>query len=192
MPPDRPNGLRNGQDPALLLRWQGGRTTIVPANDPIQSINLDRYFHSAATIFTHHPHTPHLFAVPFDARTRSVHHFGRGWQPITFNHNRIGDNSSYYSYISNQGAESRIAAPGSARWIPQLLPTWYDCEPRHATRIQAGLIGELPLLFALAAFSAPPTSQVPFLNSVARGTWHPHNQPTGRRFAYSVEPHQLC
>ena len=148
----------------------------------------------AATVFTQNPDTPHLLAVPFDARTRSVQNFGRGWQRITFTHHRGGGNSSndYYSYISNQGAEPRIAAPGSARWMPQLLPAWYNCDTRHDTRSQAGLIGELPLLFALASFSAPPTSQGVLLNSVARGTWHPHGLPTGRKFAESVELRELC
>ena len=196
MPPDRPNGLMNGPGPALLLRWEGGRISIVPENDDIRGIDLNRYVYRAATIFTQYPDTPHLLAVPFDARTRSVHHFGRGWQRITFIHNRVGNSSSnaYYSYISNQGAEPRIAAPGSARWIPQLLPGWYNCDTRHDTRIQAGLIGELPLLFALASFSAPPTSQAQgvLLNSVARGTWHPHELPTGRKFAEFMEPRELC
>lgn len=193
VPPDRPNGLTNGQGPTLLLRWEGGRIIIVPANHPIRGIDLDRYEYRAATVFTQNPHTPHLLAVPFDARTRSVHQFGRRWQMITFNHNRVANSSNaYYSYISNNGAEQTIAARGSPNWIPQLLPAWYDCDPRHAARIQAGLIGELPLLFALAAFSAPPTSHLSLLTSIAPGRWIPHGESTGRRFAEPVAPPKLC
>ncbi len=194
MPPDKPNGLTNGQGPTLLLRWEGGRIIIVPANDPIRNIDLDRYVYRAATIFTQYPDTPHLLAVPFDARTRSVNSFGRDWQRITFNHNPVANSSNaYYSYISDRGAEQRIAAPGSPHWIHQLLPVWYDCtNAQHVARTQAGLIGELPLLFALASFSAPPTSQASLLNSIAPGAWHPHGQSTGCRFAEPVEPPKLC
>ena len=192
MPPNRPNGLTNGQG-SLFLRWQGGRISTVPANDPIRGVDLDRYTYRASTIFTQNPDTPHLLAVPFDARTTNVYQYGRGWQRITFIHNRVGNSSNaYYSYISDQGAEQRIAAPALPHWIDQLLPSWYNCEPRHAARTQAGLIGELPLLLALAAFSAPPTSPGSLLNCIAPGRWFAHQQPTGRRFAESVKGLELC
>lgn len=140
-------------------------------------------------MFTQEPDTPHLLAVPFNARTRSVQStFERGWQAITFNHNRIGNSNAYFSYVSNRGAEQRIAAPGS-HWMPQLLPDWYNCNARHATRTQDGLIGELPLLFALAAFSAPPASHGLLLGSISPGAWsNHHGQTTGRRFAEYIEP----
>ena len=182
VPPDRPNGLINGQGPTLLLRWEGGRINSVPANDPIRGIDLERYVYSAATVFTQHLDTPHLLTVPFDATTRSVHHFKRGWQPITFVHSPVGISSNaYYSYILYQGTEPRIAAPMLPHWIPELIPAWYDCDPRHATRTQAGLIGELPLLFALAAFSAPPQSLGVLLSSMQPGEWFPHGLTGGRK-----------
>ena len=181
LPPNRPNGLTNGQG-SLFLRWEDGRISTVPANDPIRGVDLDRYTYRASTIFTQYPDTPHLLAVPFDARTRNVSQYGRGWQHITFIHNRVGNSgNAYYSYISDQGAEQRIAAPALPQWIDQLLPSWYNCEPRHATRIQAGLIGELSLLFALAAFSAPPTSPGVLLSSMQPVKWMHHDLPTGRK-----------
>ena len=183
MPPDRPNELTKGQGHTLLLRWEGGRTTIVPANDPIRDADLNGYIYRAATIFTQQPDTPHLLVVPFDARIRSVQEYGRGWQYITFDHNRVGnsDSSAYYSYVSDRGAEQRIAAPALLPWMDQLLSPWYDCVPRHASRTQAGLIGQLPLLFALAAFSAPPKSLGVLLSSIQPGKWMHHNLPTGRK-----------
>lgn len=166
-----------------MLRWVGGRITTVQPNDQIRTTNLDGYVYHAATVFTQHPDTQRLLTVPFNARIRNVHPtFGRGWQAIRFNHNQVGNSNSYLSYISHRGAEPSIAAPRSQRWIPELLPLWHDCDPRHATRFQAGLIGELPLLFALAAFSVPPTPGFP-LNSMAAGAWNSHGQDTGRRFA---------
>ena len=180
LPPNRTNGLTNGQGPTLLFRWKGGRISIVPANDPIQGMDLNRYMYDTATIFTQYPDTPHLLAVPFDARTRSVYHFGRGWQYIRFIHSRVGNINAYYSYISIRGVERAIAAPGSPRWMPELLPSQHDCDHRHSTRTQAGLIGDLPLLFALAAFSAPPESLETLLSSMQPGRWNPHGLRTGR------------
>ena len=186
LPPNRPNGLRDGQGRVSFLRWAGGRITTVPLNDPIRTTNLDGYFYAAATVFTQFPDIQRLLAVPFNARTRSVSAtYGRGWQAIRFNHNQVGN--SYLSYISHRGAERAIAAPGSPRWMPELLPDSYDCEHRHATRNQGGLIGELPLLFALAAFSIEPNQGFPS-NSMGPGRWSNHGQTTGRRFSQYVEP----
>ena len=180
LPPNRPNGIRNGQGPILLLHWVSGSVITVPLNDPIRGSNFDGYVYSAATIFA--ADTPHLFTVPFNARTRSVHPtFGRGWQVIRFNHSRVGNYNSYFSYISHRGAEQRIAAPRLPDWIPQLLPTQYDCDPRHATRVHAGLIGELPLLIGLAAFSAPPQNLGMLSSTMQPGKWISHSLTTGRK-----------
>lgn len=179
LPPNRLNGLRAGQGRVSFLRWVGGTITTVPPNDQIRTTNLDGYVYHAATVFTQAPDTEHILAVPFNARTRSVHTFGRGWQAIRFNHNQAGNNDTYFSYISVRGAERAIAAPGSPRWMPELLPPSHDCDLRHARRGQAGLIGELPLLFALAAFSAPPNLPFPS-NSMRPGAWDPHGPPYGR------------
>ena len=183
MPPDRPNGLTNGPGPTQLLRWEGGRISIVPANNPIRGINLNGYVYRAATIFTQYSDIPHLLTVPFDARTTRVDIFGPGWLHITFNHIQVeNNNSAYYSYISTHGGEQKIAAPGLPNWIPQLLLPEYNCDPRHATRIQAGLIGELPLLFALAAFSAlPERLGVMLLSSMQPGKWISHGSMPGRK-----------
>ena len=45
--------------------------------------------------------------------------------------------------------------------------------------MQAGLIGQLPLLFALAAFSAPPKSLGVLLSSMWPGEWMFHELNTG-------------
>ena len=66
--PNTPGGIRDGQGPNLLLHWQGGWITIVPSNNRIRATDLDRYVYCVATTFTQYPDTPHLLAVPFDAR----------------------------------------------------------------------------------------------------------------------------
>ena len=100
-----------------------------------------------------------------------------------FIHRRVenSNKNAYYSYISDQGAAQKIAAPALRTWMDQLLSRWYDCEARHASRTHAGLIGQLPLLFAIAAFSAPPKSLGVLLSSMQPGIWMHHDLPTGRK-----------
>lgn len=178
----------------MLLRWEAGRITQVPSNHPFQGTGLDRNVYQTATVFTQYPDTPHLLAVPINAKTNSVQQqFGRGWQCITFNHIPVGNSNRYYSYISHRGGEQTIAAPSAHHWTPELLDPWYDSkDAQHATRRQAGLIGELSLLLALAAFSVPPASQHHLVNSIAPGKWIRHRQDTGRRFAEFLKPRKLC
>lgn len=191
LPPNRTNGYERGNGPAILLRWMGGRLVPIAQDDEIRHIALHVYRYRTATVFTQNEDTPHLLAVPFDARERNVPDEINGWRPLTFNHERIPGTDRYYSYISCVGAETGIAATGSAHWMPQLLPGWYQYRPRtSATRVQAGLIGNLPLLFALAAFSTPPTPAG--LNVLARslqpGAWNPHANPypSGRGSRFSI------
>ena len=179
LPPHTPKGIKIDKDDVTLLLWERGRNIVVPANDPIWGVDLDRNVYRAATIFTQYPELPTLLSVPFDARTRSVPLYGRGWQGIKFNHIQVGIRNAYYSYISTRGVEQRLAAPAPQYWIPELLPDWYDCHPWHVTRAQAGLIGELPLLFALAAFSAPPHGPEVLLSSMQPGKWISHGLATG-------------
>ena len=144
--------------------------------------------HSAATIFTQNPDTPHLLVVPFDARTSDVYHSPGGWKPLTFRHVRIGDSQRMYSAVLANGDRQNIAARGSSHWMPQLLPSFYN-EQTRSTRIQAGLIGSLPLLIALAAFSAPITFLPSVLTNCLRlRRWYPHQYqyPAGRKLGRSM------
>lgn len=165
-----------------LFRWMGGIMTVVGTNDPVRC-SLNRT-HSAATVFTQHPDTPHLLVVPFDAQMRHPHQNSGGWQPLSFQHLRMNDTQRIYSAVSATGDRQHIAAPGSPHWMPQLLPRIYDDRKAGSPRIQAGLIGSLPLLLALAAFSAPPgVLAVVLINCVRSMTWRPHQYqyPAGRK-----------
>lgn len=182
-PPNRVNGFMPGDGPRLFFRWMGGRLSVVPPNDNICGVNLAEY--RTATVFTQRPDTPHLLAVPYDARLRDVRTVGPDWRPLTFNHEQIGETNTYFSYVTSSGAEQHLAAHGSQHWTGQLLPTWYDCDAgtEESTRSQGGLIGNLPLLFALAAFSAPPARLSVLTNSLQPGAWVPHQYqyPSGRK-----------
>lgn len=160
--------------------------TVVETNDPVgRSLNRT---HSAATVFTQNPDTPHLLIVPFDAQMTHPYQNHGGWQPLCFRHVRINNTQRTYSAVSATGDRQHIAASGSPQWMPQLLPTVYDYQT-GSPRIQGGLIGSIPLLIALAAFSAPPTVLAGVLtNCVRPRAWRPHqyHYPAGRKFSCSV------
>ena len=172
-----------GDGPSFFFRWIGGRLSAVSTNDSICGVNLTEY--DTATVFTQRPDTPHLLAVPYDARSKDVRTVGPDWQQLTFNHEQIGDTNTYFSFVTSSGAEQHLAARGSQHWTGQLLPAWYDCDTgtEESTRNQGGLIGYLPLLFALAAFSAPPSRLLVLTNSLQPGAWVPHQYqyPSGRK-----------
>ena len=144
--------------------------------------------HSAATVFTQNPDTPHLLVVPFDARRRDVLTYPGAWRPLTFRHIPIQNTQHTYSAVLANGDQQHIAAGGSPRWMPQLLPRVYDDQSR-STRIQAGLIGSIPLLIALAAFSAPVSYLQSLLTTCVKPQqWQPHQYPypAGRTLGCSM------
>ncbi len=174
-----------------FFRWFGGVMTTVTASDPV--ISSIHHVFSAATIFTQSPDTPHLLVVPFDAQRTHAYQNDGGWKPLYFHHVRINNTQYTYSAVSAVGDRQYIAAPGSPHWMPQLLPKVYDFQT-GSPRIQAGLIGSIPLLIALAAFSAPPHALAAVLTNCLRpGTWRPHQYqyPAGRKFRRSMVFHQL-
>ena len=160
--------------------------THIEPNDPVgRSLHQP---HSAATVFTQNPDTPHLLVVPFDAQRTNVVEYPGGWRPPVFHHIRIGNTQRTYSAISANGDRQHIAAPGLPHWMPQLLPPLYNFQS-GSFRIQAGLIGSLPLLIALAAFSAPPSVLVGTLTNCLQPTvWRPHQfpYPAGRKCGCSI------
>ena len=171
---------------SYVFRWHGGDMTHISANDPVHH-SLDQVFDSA-TVFTQNPDTPHLLVVPFDATKRHAYENLGGWRPLTFRHVRINNSEHAYSFVSAHGDRQHIAARGSPHWMPQLLPRVYDFQT-GSPRKQAGLIGSLPILMALAAFSAPPHALTGvFTNCLRLGQWRPHQfqYPSGREFGYSM------
>ena len=64
VPPNKPEGIKIDKDDVTLLRWEGGRNIVVPENDVIQVVGLERHMYRVATIFTQQPYTPDLLTVP--------------------------------------------------------------------------------------------------------------------------------
>lgn len=183
VPPTKRNAYTSG--PENIYRWSGG---IV---QPLGGSSFPSHYQvfDSASVFVQSD-TDHLVAVGFDAQRQNVKDHPAGWRRLSFEHRPVNNTMKTYSFISIVAPEGRIAAPGPRHWRDQLLPRIYDY--RHsldahdriipARRQQAGLIGELPLLLALAAFSAPPSSLDQALTgSMQPGVWRRHGLPSGRK-----------
>lgn len=188
----RPPTIRGAytSSPGTFWWWRGGRVTPVPPNDPVITSGLTTY--RTATVFSQYPSTAHLLVVPFDARTRNVNEHRPGWPPISFYHEELGSDAEevreFYSSVSAVGPETHIAAPGQAFWMPQLLNTSYNYSAGHHSRPRrhAGLTGSLPILLALAIFSAPEINLAEAMSSLQPGAWRPHRHryPSGCTFIH--------
>ncbi|KAL8648411.1 MAG: hypothetical protein Q9226_006008, partial [Calogaya cf. arnoldii] len=150
-----------------------------------ETLNKQRSPYGVATIFTQWRDTNHLLAVTFDAEKKDVAEEYGGWKVLSFDHvPHSGTQPSYYSSVGVAGEQQQLAAPGSPAWTPQLLPTIYDYDPKPnpPQPASAGLIGNLPLLFALPAFSAQPDQLSQVLTSFMHpNRWHKHGLPHGRK-----------
>ncbi|CAL8584214.1 hypothetical protein XPA_009817 [Xanthoria parietina] len=181
-PPNRKNAYLRHRDRARLFRWQGGRMTQITT----ESLDKEQPPYGAATIFTQWRDTNHLLAVTFDAEEKNVAEDYGGWKVLSFEHKPLGPQGTYSS-VGVAGDQQQLAAPGSRAWTPQLLPTIYDYDPNPnlPQPVSAGLIGDLPLLFALPAFSAQPHQLSYVLTHFMQpNEWYRHDLPHGH------EPHR--
>lgn len=184
-----PPNLRNAYLPGAeaLYRWVGGRITRIANNEPLRGANREIF--AAATVFTQVPDTPHFLAVNFDAERENVRDHPPGWRTLSFNHVPVnGDPRRTYASIVDLGEEARIAGPGSPHILDSLLPSVYNYHqtidennrPIPSEKEHSGLVGSLPVLLALAAFSAPPgLLDQTFHRSVHPGIWSPHSFQPG-------------
>ena len=185
VPPDRRTAYE--KDEALYFKWHSGKMSRLQTGSFNTTSLVTK--HSAATIFSQKDDTDHLLAVNFSALLKDVASYDAGWRVISFDHVPQRNTSATYSSINVFGEEKHLAAGGSPIWMRQLLPDEYNYQrttpaghPIQSTTTSAGLIGSLPILIGLAAFSAPKDSLIAVLsNSVTPGAWKRHNLPTGRK-----------
>ena len=188
----KPPNVRDAyiRGPRTLYHYVGGRVFPVGETNPFENVDRQEYIFSTATIFSQEVCTPHLLAVNYDAETVNVRDHGADWPSLSFDHVPAQNTARVYSYVDNMRSQYKIAAPGSDKWIPQLLPPHYNYVPElnnsgqsiPCSNTSAGLIGSLPLLISLAAFSAPPNYLDTVLTrSIQPGAWHKHDYPIGRK-----------
>ncbi|KAL9104576.1 MAG: hypothetical protein Q9163_000498 [Psora crenata] len=187
-PPTNRAAYKSG--PGSLYQWSDGRAQRVPENDGVQRQMLQPF--GAVSVFTQRPSTDHLLAVNFDVRETAVSTQG-GWRPLSFRRRSMASKNHYLTYIDPNGTSYNMPAPDTGHWIPQLLPPCYnpgaqsDAHGRLVapTTVNGGLIGRLPLLIALAGFSAPESKMSAVIEQCIRpNTWRRHSLVSGRDYEH--------
>lgn len=123
-----------------------------------------------------------FFVVPYDATQRNVcdvppdeSPWQPGWKPLTFEHCPNGVSSVGFEHPNNRLAIQRP----NLTWRPQLFPD--GCAANGVNNQRGGLQGNLALILALGAFSAPPGHMADAIAASFRlGQWVPHNLHHGR------------
>ena len=181
LPPNRRDGYvtKSGH----IFQYQNNGFQI-----PVNTVNIQGEIYGSATVFSQATKTDHLLAVPFDARTKDVSNHVHDWRSISFEH-KTRNSASTYASLEFIGPEDNLPAP-VPQVLEQLIPPPYRFRNVNSegnsippTTIFGGLIGNLPLLIALAAFSAVPSALSATLrNSIRGGKWQSHTYNTGRQF----------
>lgn len=165
-PPTIRNAFISGE--LNLFLWSGGRICPIGSASPLVAS------FESATVFTHMNYTGNLLAVELDAQEIDVANTEQGWRELSFHHEQEANSGLTYSYVDVLGPEEKIAAP-SKHLTTQLLPSLYNCEQADPSVIHAGLIGSLPILLAMAAFTAAPDQlSTVFTQHVQPGIWQNH------------------
>ena len=137
--------------------------------------------HNVGSVFVH-KETGHLLITNIHAATHDVSKDGchRKWCRLYFHHKRVTSTERrYYTELDFTGTKPLTAAPMSPHTMPQLIPSVYN--DARSGKVNAGLIGKLPLLIAIAAFSAPKDSLENVLTTRIRPRqWRSHMYESGR------------
>ena len=111
------------------------------------------------------------------------------WRPLSFKCPIPGDNSfCSYATIRAQEETLRLQRPDQAS-LSQLLPDRYHAAPeaRRAPQGYGGLVGELPILVALIAYSVRPDRVDGALTHCLRQGYNSHHRPRGEGCKFHEE-----
>lgn len=162
---------------SYLFRFDNFTVTQLGSN-AVDPGELPKHLFATASVFTQYPHTPLLLAVNESVRIEKK---VGPWHTLRFGHVIQPDTThSFYSSVDFAG-QDRTAARMSPNCAPELLPECYNPSDAKSKRAHAGLIGRLPLLIALAAFSAKREHIVQSLANICRGPYRCHERASGRR-----------
>ena len=138
--------------------------------------------------------TDHLLAVNLDATTVDLPHNNNRWGGLQFRDVTEAP-GRIRSKVDVTGLKQEIAAPGPRHLVKQVIPSDYDFEIKldqqsneiRPTNTFTGLIGNMSILIAMAAFSAPQLFLKTILeNHLRLGRWLEHQHPTGRKYGYDT------
>ena len=201
-PPTWAVGLRTVEH-GRLYRWQSGVASPISQTDAAYTAIVQNpvgYQYSTATVFTQAPSSQEFLAVNFDARWKNIDPDHR-WEKLMFRHVPSPAGQEYY--YSDLGIGSLrnshfLATLSNADWQHDLFPAAMHCDGNHAFangRRNAGLIGELPYLLAVIAFSGPRQNLLNILHfclqssqhlTLSQGRWqHLKRQAHGSMLAHS-------
>ena len=181
-PPISAEAFDRGQ--ARLFTWKDGNMQTFNGQCP----EANRRY-SAATIFNQ-GQSKVLFSVMCDAADagdRSVIDAG-DWRSLKF---EAAPAAPTLSQVGPNFKNDTLRARGGQHWVGQLLPSRYHHQGSHTNGPTiTGLVGELPILIALAALS---TSEAKFKDvlpaSIKEYKWIPHDDGQGRlRGMYNLDP----
>ena len=152
-------------------------------------------------------HSEHFWVVPYDATIYQVHDGDEenisdsdqddydddidyenpvsDWAELSFN--AVDGDDTYTSYVTCRGKYHRLLVQRTdQRWAQKLFPDRFHSHeelfpPRYVGRDYGGLVGELPLLLALIAFSVRPSEVPDTLAQCMNGHRWDCTQPTRGR-----------
>ena len=156
-----------------VYRWNANDTaSVTPATLPPGATVYRQatMYHCAGRFWT----------VPYSALAQNVHDEFPCWRGLTFRHEPNSVSSVGCAY-----ADSRLATQRhNQTWLRQLLPEGYW--PHYDNQQPGGLQGDLAIILALAAFSAPPQYIAQALDTSFKvGRWQQHNYGSGSEWGYS-------
>ena len=177
VPPNHKDAYLQDEHGARLFRWLDGRMTDITTEAPHTELSL----YSVATVFIRRRDKVNILAVPFDARKKDVTEDSGGWKYLNFEYTSQNLGSRSYVAVELADDQRRIALPLQTRWMKLLPAAYFHKDPDQTVRpwSKIGLIGSLPLLFALPAFSAQPDQLSNVLTLFLRLDWFPHELPHG-------------
>ncbi|KAI9822417.1 MAG: hypothetical protein M1827_000136 [Pycnora praestabilis] len=116
-----------------------------------------------------------FFIVPYDATQCAVHEQFPTWRGMTFDHDQ-----NSVSYVGYAGEENRLATANTEQtWPSELFPQTYL--PLAPNNDSGGLVGDIAIILALAAFSiVPEYVQYGLENGLGAGRWQSHGVQSGR------------
>ena len=159
-----------------FFRWTDG--TVEKIDTPGGPGKL--VLHNVSSVFVQ-KETGHLLVSDVDAKARDVSGSDSGeWKRLLFTHKRLSKRGrDYYTALEFAGDQRLTAAPMSGHCVPQLMPPVYNNV--QSGKENAGIIGELSLLIALAVLSAKKENTAAVLKkSIAPREWLKHSGESGR------------
>ncbi|KAK2811518.1 hypothetical protein FQN50_002141 [Emmonsiellopsis sp. PD_5] len=144
--------------------------------------------------------TTYFRGVPFNCRAESVEQIVNtndaryGWRRVMFNHIEADNKYRVPISVMKFDAEHNVlAAPGSDKWKPQLVPESYNYNQGNVSTTKTALAGSLALIIAFAALSAPAPENpagvihaLTAINSFKPPEWRRHDFPNRRTHGRGV------